>query len=161
MLIVAAGCGQVKSDLADVAIASGGHLGYDPAMQPITFQPLYMERVWGGRELERIYARALPLPDRPYGESWELVDREFEQSVVDEGPFAGLALHDLWSERRAAVFGEGFADQPRFPILIKVLDARDDLSLQVHPPAHLAAGLGGEPKTEMWFIADCAPGAKL
>jgi mannose-6-phosphate isomerase len=159
--IVAARSGQVKSDLAEVAIASGGPRGYASAMQPITFQPLYMERVWGGRELERIYARSLPEPDRPYGESWELVDRELEQSVVDEGPFAGLALHDLWSTRRAAVFGEGFADQPRFPILIKVLDARDDLSLQVHPPAHLAASLGGEPKTEMWFIADCAPGAQL
>lgn len=130
-------------------------------MEPITFQPLYMERVWGGRELERVYGRSLPTPDRPYGESWEIVDRDAEQSVVDQGEFAGLSLHELWSTRREAVFGAGLEHHPRFPLLIKVLDARDDLSIQVHPPAHLAAGLGGEPKTEMWFIADCDPGAKL
>jgi mannose-6-phosphate isomerase len=70
-------------------------------------------------------------------------------------------LHDLWTHHREEIFGEGFRNHPRFPILIKVLDARDDLSIQVHPPAHLADVLGGEPKTEMWFIADCEPGAKL
>ncbi|MCX6876685.1 MAG: class I mannose-6-phosphate isomerase [Verrucomicrobia bacterium] len=130
-------------------------------MEPLTFQPLYMERVWGGRELERVYGRKLPLPGRPYGESWEIVDRDPEQSVVAQGEFAGRSLHELWSDRREAVFGEGFEGHPRFPLLIKVLDAREDLSLQVHPPEHLAASLGGEPKTEMWFIAECVPGAKL
>lgn len=130
-------------------------------MEPITFTPLYMERVWGGRELERIYGRQLPDAKSPFGESWELVDRENEQSIVDQGTFAGSSLHDLWTQHREEIFGEGFQDHPRFPILIKVLDARDDLSIQVHPPVELAAGLGGEPKTEMWFIADCDPGAKL
>lgn len=130
-------------------------------MEPITFRPLYMERVWGGRELERIYGRSLPDPVRPFGESWEIVDREHEQSIVDHGPLAGTSLHDLWTNRREEIFGSGYRNHPRFPILIKVLDARDDLSIQVHPPVHLAARLGGEPKTEMWFIADCDPGAKL
>lgn len=130
-------------------------------MEPLTFKPLYMERVWGGRELERVYGRTLPDPHQPFGESWEIVDREREQSVVDHGPLAGSSLHELWSTRREEIFGEGFDGHPRFPILIKVLDARDDLSIQVHPPVQLAAGLGGEPKTEMWFIADCDPGAKL
>ena len=51
-------------------------------MEPITFSPLYMERVWGGRELERVYGRTLPDPEKPFGESWEIVDREKEQSVV-------------------------------------------------------------------------------
>ena len=130
-------------------------------MEPITFTPLYMERVWGGRELETVYARNLPDPKQPFGEAWEIVDRENEQSVVDTGNWAGTTLHDLWMNHREEVFGEGFQNHPRFPILIKVLDARDDLSIQVHPPAYLAASLGGEPKTEMWFIADCDPGAKL
>ncbi|MEY3897150.1 MAG: hypothetical protein RLZZ214_2671 [Verrucomicrobiota bacterium] len=130
-------------------------------MEPITFSPLYMERVWGGRELERVYGRSLPDPEKPFGESWEIVDREKEQSVVSEGPLAGTTLHDLWTKRREEIFGSGLPAHPRFPILIKVLDARDDLSIQVHPPVHLAAGLGGEPKTEMWVIADCDPGAKL
>lgn len=130
-------------------------------MEPITFKPLYMERVWGGRELERVYSRNLPDPTRPFGESWEIVDRENEQSVVASGPLAGTTLHSLWTEHREELFGSGYGRHPRFPILIKVLDARDDLSIQVHPPAHLAAQLGGEPKTEMWFIAGCEPGAKL
>jgi mannose-6-phosphate isomerase len=130
-------------------------------MEPITFRPLYMERVWGGRELEHVYGRDLPDPDQPFGESWEIVDREEEQSIVDEGPFSGTSLHELWTNHREEIFGTGFLDHPRFPILIKVLDARDDLSIQVHPPVDLAASLGGEPKTEMWVIADCDPGAKL
>lgn len=130
-------------------------------MEPLTFQPLYMERVWGGRELERIYGRALPDAQQPFGEAWEIVDRPNEQSIVDDGLLAGTSLHELWTIRRTEIFGEGYGQQPRFPILIKVLDARDDLSLQVHPPVQLAAELGGEPKTEMWFVADCAPGAHL
>ena len=130
-------------------------------MEPITFTPLYMERVWGGRELERVYGRTLPDSDKPYGEAWEIVDREGEQSIVDQGPFAGTSLHELWTQHREEIFGDGFDNHSRFPILIKILDARDELSIQVHPPVHLAAELGGEPKTEMWFIADCDPGAKL
>ena len=120
-----------------------------------------MERVWGGRELERVYGRTLPDPQQPFGESWEIVDRENQQSVVDHGQLAGTSLHELWTKRRREIFGTGYDSHPRFPILVKVLDARDDLSIQVHPPIHLAAELGGEPKTEMWFIADCDPGAKL
>jgi len=120
-----------------------------------------MQRVWGGRELETVYGRSLPDTDQPYGESWEIVDREDEQSIVDSGEWAGTSLHELWTTRREEIFGTGFLDHPRFPILIKVLDARDDLSIQVHPPVHLAKNLGGEPKAEMWYIADCDPGAKL
>ena len=130
-------------------------------MEPLTFKPLYQQRIWGGRQLERVYGRSLPDAHQPIGESWEIVDRAQEQSIVECGPLAGTSLHELWTTRRAEIFGTGFADHPRFPILIKVLDARADLSLQVHPPAHLAAALGGEPKTEMWFIADCDPGANL
>jgi mannose-6-phosphate isomerase len=130
-------------------------------MEPITFKPLYMQRVWGGRELERVYGRSLPDPHLPFGESWEIVDRENEQSVVDHGPLAGRTLHELWSNQRGEIFGVGYDDHARFPILIKVLDARDDLSIQVHPPVDRAEELGGEPKTEMWFIADSDPGAKL
>jgi len=119
-----------------------------------------MQRVWGGRELERVYGRVLPELHLPFGESWEIVDRPEEQSVVDRGPLAGATLHELWTEHREEIFGPGY-DHPRFPILIKVIDARDDLSLQVHPTPETIATLGGEPKSEMWFIAHCDPGAKL
>lgn len=130
-------------------------------MEPITFKPLYMERVWGGRELERVYGRTLPRPGVPYGESWEISDRADEQSMVDGGPFDGKTLHELWTEKRGALFGSDLPDDARFPLLIKILDARDDLSIQVHPPVGKAVGLGGDPKTEMWFIAAAEPGARL
>lgn len=129
-------------------------------MQPIRFIPLYMQRVWGGRTLESEYGRTLP-DEAPYGESWEMVDREDEQSVVADGPLAGKTLHELWTAHRDEIFGAGLPDSERFPLLIKVLDARDDLSIQVHPPADIAPELGGEPKTEMWYIAKADPGAKL
>lgn len=130
-------------------------------MEPITFAPVYLEHVWGGREFERVYGRTLPTPDRVYGEAWEIVDRDPEQSVVDHGELAGLTLHELWTMRREEVFGAGFAESPRFPLLFKILDAREDLSIQVHPPLAAIARLGGEPKAEMWYIAGCQPGAKL
>lgn len=130
-------------------------------MDSITFTPLYMERVWGGRELENIYGRKLPESTPPYGESWEMTDRADEQSVVDHGNFKGMTLGELWQEKREEVFGPGFEASERFPLLIKILDARDDLSIQVHPPTEIAPELGGEPKTEMWYIADATPDAQL
>lgn len=120
-----------------------------------------MERVWGGRELETVFGRTLPDAVTPFGESWEIVDRDPEQSVVNGGPFDGKTLHELWTGHREEVFGTALPESERFPILIKILDARDDLSIQVHPPVAKADELGGEPKTEMWFIADAAPDAKL
>ncbi|MDP4720124.1 MAG: class I mannose-6-phosphate isomerase [Akkermansiaceae bacterium] len=130
-------------------------------MEPITFKPLYMERIWGGRQLETFYGRTLPDPETPFGEAWEIVDREDEQSVVDSGELSGKSLHELWTNHRIEIFGSGLPESERFPILIKILDSADDLSIQVHPPAEIAPSLNGEPKTEMWFIADAKPGSKL
>jgi mannose-6-phosphate isomerase len=135
----------------------------NPTLSPalIRLKPLYMERVWGGRTLESEYGRHLPDPSIPYGESWEIADRPGEQSVVLEGPFAGLTLNELWLKHRPEVFGSAAPDTGRFPLLIKILDARDTLSLQVHPPLSEAAALQGEPKTEMWVIAAAEPDASL
>ncbi len=130
-------------------------------MEPIRLQPLYQPRVWGGRELERLYHRPLPADGQPYGEAWEVVDRPEAQSIVLSGEYAGWTLHQLWTERRAEIFGPEAPDTERFPLLLKILDAREDLSLQVHPPAELAGELGGEPKTEMWVVADATPTASL
>ncbi len=130
-------------------------------MNPIVFKPICMERVWGGRELESRLGRHLP-PGKPIGESWEIVDREDVQSVVEEGPFTGNTLHDLWTHHRAEIFGPRHADAgPRFPLLCKLLDARDRLSVQVHPPAAVAPELGGEPKTEMWYFLACDAGSRI
>jgi mannose-6-phosphate isomerase len=121
--------------------------------EPIVFEPLFMERVWGGRRLESLFGKALP-SGRPVGESWEIVDRENAQSIVRNGPLKGKCLHELWTEHRAEVFGESMPEIPRFPLLFKLLDARERLSVQVHPAARIAAELHGEPKTEMWFIVE-------
>ncbi len=127
--------------------------------QPLTFRPIYMERVWGGRRLAEKFGRPLPA-GAPIGESWELVDREDAQSVVENGPLAGKTLHELWTTLREPIFGR-VGDSPRFPLLAKILDARETLSVQVHPPASIAAELKGEPKTEMWFLLDSEPDAEL
>src|SRR4051812_38222423 len=111
---------------------------------PIVFEPLYMERVWGGRRLETNFGKRLPVGTR-IGESWELVDRPEAQSVVHDGPLRGATLHDLWCGHREVLFGSGLRKSPRFPLLCKILDAQDRLSIQVHPPANVAGKLGGEP----------------
>ena len=128
----------------------------------LQFTPIYQTRVWGGRQLATQLHRALP-DDQPYGEAWDLVDRENEQSLVAHGPWAGTSLHELWKSHRDEVFGTCYRSHPatRFPLLIKVLDCADDLSIQVHPPAPIAAELHGEPKNELWYVAHAEPGAQI
>ena len=126
---------------------------------PLTFEPIFMERIWGGRRLASQFEKKLPAT-ATIGESWEIVDREEAQSVVRHGPLRGLTLHALWTHDRQTVFGD-VTDAPRFPLLIKLLDAHEKLSLQVHPPKNISTKLGGEPKTEFWYVAFAIPGAKL
>jgi mannose-6-phosphate isomerase len=126
---------------------------------PITFAPIFVERIWGGQKLASFYGKQLPC-DRPIGEAWEIVDRPEAQSIVTEGPLAGQSLHDLWANVRHEIFGD-VGETPRFPLLIKLLDCRDKLSLQVHPPPSVAEELNAEPKTECWYIADASPEAEI
>jgi mannose-6-phosphate isomerase len=128
-------------------------------LYPFTFEPRFKERVWGGRELERLYHKPLPA-GVPIGESWEISDRPGDASVITNGPLTGKDLRGLMEHHEAELLGN-HAAHGRFPLLVKILDAREKLSLQVHPPLERAAELRGEPKTEMWFIADAAPGAEL
>jgi len=118
-----------------------------------------MERIWGGRKLAELFGKKLPANKRT-GESLEIVDRPEAQSVVSNGPLKGKTFHELWSQHRKQIFGD-VAELPRFPLLIKLLDAQEKLSLQVHPPEKMAAKLGGEPKTEFWYVAFAIAGAKL
>lgn len=118
-----------------------------------------MERMWGGRRLESEFHKKLP-PQKRIGESWEIVDRSEAQSVVAGGPLCGRTLHELWTQDREEIFGD-VPNAPRFPLLIKILDAREKLSLQVHPPQKVAGRLGGEPKSEFWYVAGADPKAEL
>lgn len=126
----------------------------------LQFEPVYQERVWGGRTLASVLGRVLP-EGAPIGESWEIVDRAEVQSVVAQGPWAGRSLRELLRDHAPEVMGPTWLPERRFPILVKWLDCRDRLSVQVHPPASVAARLGGEPKTENWFIAQAEAGAAV
>jgi mannose-6-phosphate isomerase len=127
---------------------------------PFVFQPLFMERIWGGRHLETLYGKALPASQK-IGESWEISDRPEAQSVIQNGPLAGTTLHQALHLHETAIMGEARLLKGRFPLLVKILDAREKLSLQVHPPTEKAAVLDGEPKTEMWYVTHAEPGAEL
>jgi mannose-6-phosphate isomerase len=129
-------------------------------LYPLTFRPILKERIWGGRNLEKLYGKALP-PGTPIGESWEICDRPGDESIIANGPLQGRGLGDVMRENPTGLLGAGQPVPARFPLLIKIIDAQDTLSLQVHPPAQIARQLGGEPKTEMWYIAKARPGAEL
>src|SRR4051812_4941606 len=126
----------------------------------IQFRPIYQERVWGGRALEGFLGRKLP-GTTPIGESWELVDRPEAQSVATHGAWAGKTLREIMAAHAAEVMGPNWPKDRPFPILVKWLDCRDRLSVQVHPPAAVAKKLGGEPKTENWFFAQTDVGAAV
>jgi len=129
-------------------------------LYPFVFEPIFKDRIWGGRELERLYGKKIPAGQ--IGEAWEISDRPGDASVITNGPLTGKNLRWLMENHAAEILGDAKpAAAGRFPLLCKILDAREKLSLQVHPPASKAKELKGEPKTEMWFITDAAPDASL
>lgn len=123
----------------------------DPLALPLAFRPAYINVVWGGRRLE---AWRTDLPSGPIGESWELSDQARGVSVIAEGPLAGRSLPELVGEFGSSLVGSGFTGD-RFPLLIKLIDAQDRLSVQVHPDDDLARelGVGSVGKTECWLMA--------
>lgn len=125
---------------------------------PLKFEPIYKQYLWGGRNLEKFPGKKLPATG-PVAESWEIVDRDPENSVIANGPLAGKKLRWLMENHGEELLGQATSLGGRFPLLVKILDAKEKLSLQVHPPAAIAANLGGEPKTEMWYVFDAQEGA--
>jgi mannose-6-phosphate isomerase len=131
-------------------------------LYPILFEPIYMERMWGGTKMEPVLKRQLPPHNGPIGESWELVDREGEQSVVANGPLAGCPINELIKTYGKDIIGDRFHGD-KFPLMVKIIDAGKRLSLQVHPDESACAviGEGAEPKTEMWYIIDADKNSKI
>jgi mannose-6-phosphate isomerase len=123
-------------------------------LSPLIFEPIYKPKVWGGRRLERL-GKQLP-PVEPIGESWECADLEAGQSIVARGPARGKTLHEIVDAWGPALLGPVQLIDGRFPLLIKFLDAAQDLSIQVHPDAEAARRLGGNVrvKHEAWYILD-------
>jgi len=130
-------------------------------LYPLRFQPLWRHYLWGGRRLETVLNKPIP-PDQLCAESWEIVDRGPEQSRVLHGKLAGRSLHELIRDHATALLGR-HAGHPRFPLLLKFLDAQQPLSLQVHPDDARAALLSPPDlgKTEAWVILAAEPGSHL
>ncbi|WJH35097.1 class I mannose-6-phosphate isomerase [Paenibacillus sp. CC-CFT747] len=129
-------------------------------LYPLQFKPEMKERVWGGRALERF---GLELPDGHIGEGWMIGDHPNGTTKAMNGELAGLGLDEIREKYGQELFGtKGHTNGGRFPLLIKLLDCQDDLSVQVHPNdsyEKLPAGELG--KTEMWYILDAKPGARI
>jgi mannose-6-phosphate isomerase len=131
-------------------------------MDPLVFEPYFRPQVWGGRRLEQFLGR--PLPDeRDFGEAWMLSAQSLHVSRVAEGPLQGSLLSDLWSSRAAQLDGQAHGPAAPFPLLIKFLDCRELLSIQVHPNDQIARELGaGElGKSEAWVVLDAEPAARI
>ena len=129
----------------------------DPLTQPLVFAPVYHVLVWGGRRMESWRSN---LPEGPIGESWDLADHERGRSVVASGPLSGTDLGTLMQTRAQDLVGKGYTGTT-FPLMVKLIDAKDRLSVQVHPDDDLARqlGVGDRGKTESWYI--CAEGGEI
>ena len=119
-------------------------------MRYYTFEPIDKPMLWGGRQLATLLGRAFPDAHARIGEAWDLVDRPQDQSRVMN---SAETLHDLWTgPDRMSIFGRRAPDAERFPILIKLIDAAENLSIQVHPPRAIAEKRGYESKDEVWYF---------
>jgi mannose-6-phosphate isomerase len=125
------------------------------------FAPLYRRYLWGGRRFASAFGRDLP-PGEDYAESWELVDRGPDQSIVAAGTLAGITLGQLVRERGPELLGGGVSVSA-FPLLFKFLDAHQVLSVQVHPDDARAARLTppDRGKTEAWYVVAAEPGSRI
>ena len=128
-------------------------------LYPLKFEPIYKERVWGGSKLRDHYNRMSPA-DRPIGESWEISGVMGDVSVVSNGFLAGNELNELIEVYMGELVGDRVYNRfgEEFPILLKILDVKELLSIQVHPEDELAIERhNAYGKTEMWYVMDAEP----
>lgn len=132
-------------------------------LYPFKFHPIYKAKIWGGNKIKTILHKDFGELTN-CGESWELSAVEGDVSVVANGHLAGNSLTELIEQFGADLLGQKVIKQhaTSFPLLIKFLDAKEDLSIQVHPnDAQAQAKHGCNGKTEMWYVLDADPGASL
>jgi mannose-6-phosphate isomerase len=131
-------------------------------LYPLRFEPIYQYRLWGGRRLSNLLTAPLP-GDGPVGEAWVLSDRDDHASRVSDGPLKGRTIAQLLEQFPEYVMGKLAGRFRRFPLLLKFLDAREMLSVQVHPAdSHtdlLPAGETG--KTEAWVVLEAGPESRI
>jgi mannose-6-phosphate isomerase len=131
-------------------------------LYPLRFEPIYQYRLWGGRRLSKLLSSPLP-GGGPIGEAWVLSDRADHPSRVANGPLRGRTIAQLMEQSSEELLGKLAGRFPRFPLLLKFLDARDTLSVQVHPSDlqtnYLPAGETG--KTEAWVVLEAGPESRV
>ncbi len=127
---------------------------------PLKFRPIYKPRIWGGQKLRTFFNKDIPANEK-IGESWELADLPDDKSIIANGEFAGQPLYSIIKKYPEQITGQkNFPDQ--FPLLIKLLDAQDILSVQVHPDDKTCQRTGkGVPKTECWYIISAESNAVI
>ena len=132
-------------------------------LYPLLFYPIYKEMIWGGNRMAERFGRILPSDHT--GESWDISCRPNEMGVVENGPLAGLAFDKVISQNPNAFLGNRVYSSYKkkgFPLLVKIIDANDDLSVQVHPDDVYAIHHGFENgKSEMWYVMEAPPGQSL
>ncbi len=132
----------------------------DP-LHPLRFEPIFKRLVWGGRRLATVLRK--PIGDgSEFAESWELSDHRSDVSRVSEGPFSGSTLRELVQQHGESLFGSALGTRDQFPLLVKFIDAHQDLSVQVHPDDEKGRRLANDNgKTETWVIVHAEPGSKI
>lgn len=131
-------------------------------MYPLKFDPIYQYRIWGGRNLQHILSKPLP-PDDPIGEAWLLSDRKEEMSTVKEGPLKGTSIARLMKDYHREIMGKLDKQYENFPLLLKFLDCKQVLSVQVHPSDHQKELLpkGDTGKTEAWVVLETLEDSRI
>jgi len=120
-------------------------------LYPLKFNPVYKDYPWGGSRIPETFKRDVPNGIYAYAESWEISDHDDGMSIVSNGELEGKSIREILKENPQEIMGSA-VEGTKFPLLIKLIDARQKLSVQVHPNDETAAQFGGEAKTEMWYL---------
>ncbi len=127
---------------------------------PLKLKPIFKERIWGGRKLGTLFKKDIP-EGKKIGESWEIADLPHDKSEIVNGELAGMSIRQAVNRYPGQIMGNEFFEGG-FPLLIKILDANDVLSVQVHPDEQACQRMGtGDPKTECWYIIEAEPEAVI
>jgi mannose-6-phosphate isomerase len=128
--------------------------------EPIFLQPVLQERIWGGEKLNTQFG--YEIPSKQTGEAWVISAHPNGPSTIQNGPLAGKTLADAWKEH-GSLFNKSGDNNEEYPLLVKILDAADDLSVQVHPNDQFAREVEGVPygKTECWYVVSAEENAEL
>ncbi len=130
-------------------------------LYPLRFKPILRRLIWGGQRLGTVLHKPIGT-EADYAESWELSDYHDQVSVVEEGSLAGASLRDLVRTRADELLGQALTTRDQFPLLVKFIDAHQDLSVQVHPDDEKGRRLAGDNgKTETWVVIACEPGSLI